>query len=102
MSARLIVYFPLADPAAPTDILDLYAEAGVDIVELGRPSPSPYHDGIDVTASMARPASLARAPLWIQPTALESLNCGPKGSGCRSSSALGFRTESWRVRLSVS
>jgi tryptophan synthase alpha chain len=57
MSARLIVYFPLADPAAQTAILDLYAEAGVDIVELGRPSPSPYHDGIDVTASMARAAS---------------------------------------------
>jgi tryptophan synthase alpha chain len=56
-SARLIVYFPLADPAAPTDILDVYAEEGVDIVELGWPSPSPYHDGMDVRASMARAAS---------------------------------------------
>lgn len=56
MPAHLIVYFPLADPAVPVDILDLYADAGVDIVELGWPSPLPYHDGVDVSASMARAA----------------------------------------------
>jgi tryptophan synthase alpha chain len=54
MPACLIVYFPLADPAVPTAFLDLYADAGVDIVEFGWPSPSPYHDGPDVRASMAR------------------------------------------------
>jgi tryptophan synthase alpha chain len=54
MPACLIVYFPLADPAVPTAFLDLYADAGVDIVEFGWPSPSPYRDGPDVRASMAR------------------------------------------------
>jgi Tryptophan synthase alpha chain len=54
MPACLIVYFPLADPAVPMAFLDLYADAGVDIVEFGWPSPSPYHDGPDVRASMAR------------------------------------------------
>ena len=57
MPACLIVYFPLADPVVPTALLDLYADAGVDVVELGWPSRSPYHDGPDVRASMIRAAS---------------------------------------------
>jgi tryptophan synthase alpha chain len=57
MPALLVVYFPLADPSVPTAYLDLYADAGVDIAELGWPSSSPYHDGPDVRASMARAAS---------------------------------------------
>jgi tryptophan synthase alpha chain len=55
-SARLIAYFPLADAAIPVDLLDLYAEAGVDVVEFGWPARAPYHDGPDVRASMARAA----------------------------------------------
>jgi tryptophan synthase alpha chain len=57
MPASLIVYFPLADPVVSTAFLDLYADAGVDIIEFGWPSRSPYHDGPDVRASMARAAS---------------------------------------------
>ena len=57
MPACLIVYFPLADPAVPTAFVDLYADAGVDIIEFGWPARSPYHDGPDVRASMARAAS---------------------------------------------
>ena len=60
MRARLVVYFPLADPALPTDLIDLYAEAGVDFVEYGWPAREPYLDGPDVRASMAR--ALAGAP----------------------------------------
>ena len=54
MGPRLVVYFPLADPAVLLDRLDLYAEAGVDVVECGWPSSEPYLDGPDVRASMAR------------------------------------------------
>jgi tryptophan synthase alpha chain len=56
MSPSLIAYFPLADAAVPTHLLDLYADAGVDIVEFGWPAKDPYLDGADVRASMARAA----------------------------------------------
>jgi tryptophan synthase alpha chain len=56
MPPRLIAYFPLADAAVPIDLLDLYADAGVDIVEFGWPAREPYLDGPDVRASMARAA----------------------------------------------
>ncbi len=66
MPARLIVYFPLGDPAVAPDVLDLYADSGVDVVECGWPASEPYLDGPDVRASMARalPQDLARA--WSQ------------------------------------
>ena len=41
MRRRLVVYFPLADPAVPADFVDLYADAGVDIVECGWPAREP-------------------------------------------------------------
>ncbi len=50
----LAVYFPLGDPEVPVEWLDVYAENGVDIVELGWPARDPYLDGPDVRASMAR------------------------------------------------
>ena len=56
MSPSLIAYFPLADAIVPTHLLDLYADAGVDIVEFGWPARDPYLDGVDVRASMARAA----------------------------------------------
>ena len=61
MRRRLVVYFPLADPAVPAEFLDLYAGAGVDIVEFGWPARNPYLDGPDVRASMARALSGAPA-----------------------------------------
>jgi tryptophan synthase alpha chain len=54
MPARLVVYFPLGDPAIGPDLLDLYANLGVDVVECGWPASDPYLDGPDVRASMAR------------------------------------------------
>lgn len=50
----LSCYFPLGDPLVPVDLLDLYAEHGVDVVEIGLASPDPYLDGPDVRQSMAR------------------------------------------------
>ena len=61
MHRRLVVYFPLADPAVPADFIDLYGDAGVDIVECGWPARNPYLDGPDVSASMARALSGAPA-----------------------------------------
>jgi tryptophan synthase alpha chain len=61
MRRRLVVYFPLADPAVPTELIDLYADAGVDVVECGWPARNPYLDGPDVRASMARALSGAPA-----------------------------------------
>lgn len=60
MPARLAVYFPLADPALPIALLDLYADAGVDVVEFGWPARNPLLDGPDVRASMTR--ALAHDP----------------------------------------
>ena len=61
MRRRLVVYFPLADPAVPTGLLDLYADAGVDVVECGWPARNPYLDGPDITSSMTRALSGAPA-----------------------------------------
>ena len=44
----------LAIPPSAADLLDLYADAGVDVVECGWPARDPYLDGPDVRASMAR------------------------------------------------
>jgi len=38
----LAVYFPLGDPEIVVDLLDVYAENRVDIVELGWPARDPY------------------------------------------------------------
>ncbi len=56
MSPLLVAYFPLADPAVPVDLLDVYADAGVDVVEFGWPARDPFFDGPDVLGSMARAA----------------------------------------------
>lgn len=50
----LVCYFPIGDPRVPADLLDIYAEEGVDVIELGLASPDPYLDGADVRNSMAR------------------------------------------------
>ena len=61
MRRRPVVYFTLADPLVPTGNIDLYADAGVDVVECGWPARNPYLDGPDVRASMARALSSAPA-----------------------------------------
>lgn len=56
----LTCYFPVGDPLLPAELLSIYADAGVDVIELGLPSTDPYLDGPDVRESMAR----ARADGW--------------------------------------
>ncbi|MFE3837621.1 tryptophan synthase subunit alpha [Pseudogemmobacter sonorensis] len=50
----LSCYFPLGDPAVPVALLDVYADAGVDVIEIGLASANPALDGAEVRASMAR------------------------------------------------
>jgi tryptophan synthase alpha chain len=50
----LTCYFPVGDPKVSPDLLDLYCDEGVDVVELGLSAPDPYLDGPDVRHSMAR------------------------------------------------
>lgn len=57
MVARLAAFFPLADPLAPIDLLDIYAGEGVDYVEFGWPAKGPYLDGPDVRDAMTRAGS---------------------------------------------
>ena len=78
MPARLVVYFPLADPAVSPDLLDLYAEAGVDVIECGWPSRAPYLDGPDVRASMARALPRNPAAAWAAIRERFAGGCGPK------------------------
>ena len=54
MVGRLAAFFPLADPLAPIDLLDVYAGEGVDYVEFGWPAKDPYLDGPDVRDAMKR------------------------------------------------
>ncbi len=50
----LACYLPVGDPLVPPELADIYVACGVDIIELGMPSPDPYLDGLDVSASMSR------------------------------------------------
>jgi tryptophan synthase alpha chain len=50
----LACYFPLGDPVFDDGLRDIYAEEGVDIVELGLPARDPYLDGADIADAMAR------------------------------------------------
>jgi tryptophan synthase alpha chain len=50
----LACYAPLGDPDCPVNLLEIYAENGVDIVEVGIPSTNPYLDGPAVADSMRR------------------------------------------------
>ena len=50
----LICYLPVGDPAGGEDLPELYAECGVDILELGVPGGDPYLDGPTITDSFRR------------------------------------------------
>ena len=50
----LACYLPVGDPLVPLHYTQIYMDCGVDILELGMPSPDPYLDGEDVSASMGR------------------------------------------------
>ncbi|MHB8620541.1 MAG: tryptophan synthase subunit alpha [Chloroflexota bacterium] len=50
----LVCYLPLGDPLLPHGAAQLYAECGVDVLEIGVPSLNPYLDGRVIAASMRR------------------------------------------------
>jgi tryptophan synthase alpha chain len=50
----LICYLPLGDPAAGEGLAQLYAESGVDILEIGVPGGDPYLDGKTIADSVRR------------------------------------------------
>lgn len=68
----LSVYFPIGDPKFPLQLIDLYGDCGVDIIEFGWPARDPYLDGPDVRSSMDRardgdPKSyLQNAARWLE------------------------------------
>jgi tryptophan synthase alpha chain len=53
-SPILSCYFPLGDPRVPLEMVDIYADQGVDVLEIGLSSVDPFMDGAHVRASMAR------------------------------------------------
>ena len=53
-ATALVCYLPLGDPAIRFDVASVYAEEGVDVFEIGVPSPNPHLDGATVRESMAR------------------------------------------------
>lgn len=60
----LACYFPLGDPRVPVGMADVYADHGVDVLEIGLASADPFLDGPEVRGSMARAdRSRARADL---------------------------------------
>lgn len=50
----LICYAAPYDPLIGSDILQIYSDCGVDIIEIGLPSSDPYADGEVVASSMRR------------------------------------------------
>jgi tryptophan synthase alpha chain len=52
--ARLVCYLPVGDPRLAFDFTALYADCGVDIVELGMPARRPFADGPLIAGSMRR------------------------------------------------
>lgn len=52
--AHLVCYLPVGDPRLTFDFTALYADCGVDIVELGMPARHPFADGPLIAGSMRR------------------------------------------------
>lgn len=50
----MICYLPIGDPSAPEDLVDVYIENGVDVLEIGIPVANPYLDGPIIRDSMER------------------------------------------------
>jgi tryptophan synthase alpha chain len=61
----LTCYLPVGDPLIPAEMTEVYIDCGVDILELGMPSPAPYLDGEDVSASMARAIAVGSATIAL-------------------------------------
>lgn len=62
----VVCYVPLGDPILPPGVmLDAYADAGVDVLEVGIPSRDPWLDGAEVTESMARALDAGVDAAWV-------------------------------------
>ena len=61
----LICYLPLGDPHLRDDAVQRYADAGVDVLEIGVPVPNPYADGEVVRDSMRRTLRAGVTPEWM-------------------------------------
>lgn len=54
----LVCYLPLGDPLGADDLPELYAECGVDVLEIGVPGGDPYLDGKAIADSIRRARSV--------------------------------------------
>ena len=77
----LTCYLPVGDPLIPVETARIYIECGVDIIELGMPSPDPYLDGDDVSASMARAIDAGNA-IAALPAFTALAKADPAGPAC--------------------
>jgi tryptophan synthase alpha chain len=77
----LACYLPVGDPLIPVELTEVYIDCGVDILELGMPSPAPYLDGEDVSASMARAIAAGNATAVLPGFTAIAQAC-PEGPAC--------------------
>ena len=77
----LTCYLPVGDPLIPVEVTQVYIDCGVDILELGMPSPAPYLDGEDVSASMARAIDAGNA-ITALPGFVALAKVSPDGPAC--------------------
>ncbi|MFN8520299.1 MAG: tryptophan synthase subunit alpha [Chloroflexota bacterium] len=65
----VVCYVPLGDPLLPPQtMLDAYADAGVDVLEVGIPSRDPWLDGPEVSKSMTRALDAGVDAAWVART----------------------------------
>ena len=89
----LACYLPVGDPLIPVALTEIYVDCGVDIIELGMPSPDPYLDGDDVSDSMARALHAGNAIAALGKfTAIAKRS--PDGPACISMCYADFDTDS--------
>ena len=50
----LICFAPICDPMVPDNLIEIYHDCGVDIIEIGLPHKDPYADGPTIVNSMQR------------------------------------------------
>jgi tryptophan synthase alpha chain len=58
----LICYLPFGDPEIPYELPQLYADAGVDVLEVGVPGADPARDGPTIAESLRRAAAADVTP----------------------------------------
>lgn len=74
----LACYFTLGDPVFDDAMRDLYADGGVDILELGIPTTAPYLDGADIAGTMAQALASGADPYRRLADLLDWLAASPE------------------------